>query len=130
MRLSYNLYSVNDVFQDKSVNVICNKLMQGVTDQEFPDVNEHFALTGDCAVCLGINSTGPVKNIQFATDDAAIFIYLANNLKKICPEFTRVEKYETRLIAYFSGAVLEIYRRNNINTRSVNGIYITTWALS
>lgn len=123
--LIYNLYSTNEVFRLPLANVVCNQMMQALTDQSFVNLNSHFALTGDAAYCYDNTSDGPIENIQFATDEPDIFIWLAGNLKKSCGSITAMEKYEKRLIAYFEGAVLEIYLYNSITTRNVGGIYIT-----
>lgn len=122
----YDKYSANYVFEYLFANIICNKIMQALTDQKFDNLNDDFALGGMAADCFLNSSSGPIQNIQFYTDNREIYIFIAKNLKNFCPEVLRMETFEERIIAYFQGVYIEFYLRPVITTTSHLGIYVTT----
>lgn len=122
----YDKYSTNNVFQYQFANIICNQLMEGLLAKEFPDFNDHFALGGAAADCFYSTSSGPIENIQFKTDVREIYIFLAQNLNKICPDLLRLETYEERIIAHFQGVYVEFYLLSSMTTSPHLGIYLTS----
>lgn len=121
----YNLYTTQEVFVWKKANVICNQIMQGLTEKAFPNLNEHFALTGDAARCFESASSGPIQCVQFATDSEEIYRFLASNLKLLCPDLSTLELYQQKLVFSFSGNYFEVLKVESITTRNYKGIYIT-----
>lgn len=122
----YDKYSVNAVFQQKFFNIICNQLMQGLLDENFDNFNDHFALSGDAADCYNTNSSGPIEQIIFKTDERDILIFISKNLPAICPSIKRMETYENRIVSYFDGVFIEFHLENSITTSPNKGIYTTT----
>ena len=121
----YDKYSTNSVFQYLFANIICNKLMQGLINENFENFNDHFGLSGDAATCYLSSDSGPIQNIQFQTDVREIYIFIARNLQKICPELLKMQSYEERIVAYFSGFYIEFYLEDSITTSDYFGIYTT-----
>lgn len=121
----YNRYTFNNVFASNYINVVCNQLMQGLTDEKFVDLNEHFALAGDAADCYINSDPGPIVNVQFKTDEREIYIFIAKNLKKMCPTIKSMETFEERIIALFDDVYFEFYLESSISTTNHLGIYTT-----
>lgn len=123
----YDLYITNNVFHLQNVNVICNQLMQGLIDEKFNDLNDHFALSGKAAEYYLTSNPGPIQNVQFKTDKREIYLFIARNLKKICPDLSSLQTYEERLIAEFNSIYFEFYLVEEIiSTTNHLGIYTTT----
>ncbi len=123
VKVFYTKYSDNQVFTTPSVNVICNQLMQGLADKAFTNLNDHFGLSGSAATHYQNDTDGPIQNIQFTTDQREIYLFIANNLKTICPSNLSLQVFEERIIAGFKDAFIEFYLESSITTTNKAGIY-------
>src|SRR5690606_4367206 len=112
----YNLYSVKEVFSPSSVNVVCNQMMQGLIDQKFSNLNSHFAMAGEAAENYVNKASGPIQNVRFETDEREIYIFIANNLKKFCPQILSLQIYEEKIIAEFKDTFIEFFLMEKIYT--------------
>ena len=120
----YHLYSTNNVFDDMSVNIVCNQIMQHLTDQSFSDFDLHFGLTGEAGNCYENSLPGPIEQVKFATDSPEIYLFIANKLGRLIAA-DKMEKYAKRLIVWKNEIVFEFYLEQSITTASVNGIFVT-----
>lgn len=120
----YDLYSINDVFARKNINVVCNQIMTDLTNQDFADFNNHFALSGDAAFHYENATTGPIKQIQFVTDEREIYLHISRNLKRICPGLSELFTYEEKIIAKIDDVYFEFFLKSKIDTKEFNRIYI------
>lgn len=120
----YNRYTVNEVFTDKSVNVICNQIMQFLQD-EFPNLNSLFALSGHAGECYLNSAIGPVENVMFKTTDRALYVKIGSDLKKVTPLIKGLGTFEEKIVAYYPSAIFEFYLVDELEKlQDLKGIYV------
>src|SRR5690625_1095369 len=120
----YDLYSINDVFARKNINVVCNQIMTDLTNQDFANLYNHFSLSGNVAFHYVNANNRYIEQIQFVTDERDIYLYIARNLKRVCPGLSELFTYEENIIDKIDDVYFEFFLKNKIDTKEFKRIYL------
>lgn len=114
--MAYSEFTDQIVFNDASVNVLCNRIMQSFTDAGFDlkNVVENFCLTGTVAKIIQGAALTNVPVIAFITDSEIYYKHCANSMPKAVGA-TAVRLKEVIQLKY-KDVFLEVWKTNDIGT--------------
>lgn len=130
--MSYNLYTLMNIFTDQRLNAVCDYMLGQLTDAFPPDVTDpdnNFVLqscilSGKAAEILR-DGSGSIRNVTFECDRIEIYNWLVQNLgSKIfnCPQIS----FQNRILFYPQPDLFfEIWFANyNLDAYDLGGLFV------
>ncbi|MFD2824818.1 hypothetical protein ACFS5M_14135 [Lacinutrix iliipiscaria] len=112
--MAYNNFSVQEVFKNKLLNVVCNNILEQLTLKYETEVPTSFCLTGTVAKIINGASATPVKVVPFITDDLKKFNFFGNEIAKYLG--ASAVKFSDRIQMTYKGIFLECWLTDDLGT--------------
>lgn len=116
--MSFSTFTDQQVFDDASVNVLCNRIYENLI-QKFGSgtFQDDFCITGTVARIIQGATLEDIKVIAFRTNDSDYFAHLANSLPKAIGATARA--FKDRIQMNYKGIYLEFWYAKPIGTINI-----------
>lgn len=113
--MAYNNFTVQQVFKNHNVNVLCNRIYDALI-KEFtaPTIEGAFCITGTVAKIIQGASLSDILVIPFITDDKQIFKFCGEQLPKLLQ--ANAVKLTDRVQMQYKGTYFEFHYISSITT--------------
>lgn len=127
---TYNAFTSEKVFTNEEINIFSNKLFVALYEKfkTIITVEERFVLTGKAASIIQGATLIELLTVSFITDDLDIYLFLAENLFELFPDY-KTQVYSQSIQIEALDVNIEIWRTDDIvDITVVNDIYCQTSA--
>lgn len=114
--MAYNNFTTEKLFEDESINILCNRLYEALIQFESSAVvNDNVGISGTVSKIIQGAALTPIKVVPFVTDDLKIYNYGITDLVKILGA-TGTINYKDRVQFIFDNVYLELWYFTSIGT--------------